>query len=249
MVKSYISALRAILKDDGKKLNEDLFLVSPLTRACHYVNDRSRTHLPLQKSLLSVLLKYTEIHFNKNNQPYLSLLYRTIFSTMYYGLLRISEVAAGDYALLAKNVHIGNNKKKLLLILHSSKTHSKANQPQLVKISSKTLHRGRTVTKNDCPYPYQLLRLYAHSHGPYHRDDNKFFVFSDGAAVHAKAIRNCFKQILKEAGYNPKLYGTHSLRAGHTCDLLKLGLSIETIKKLGQWKSNAVFHYMRYYIT
>ena len=42
-VKSYISAIRAILQDDGIKLNEDLFLVSSLTQACKYVNDKART--------------------------------------------------------------------------------------------------------------------------------------------------------------------------------------------------------------
>ena len=50
-VKSYISALRAVLKEDGKKLDEDLFLVTSLTRACKFVNDRVRTRLPVQKGL------------------------------------------------------------------------------------------------------------------------------------------------------------------------------------------------------
>ena len=42
-IKSYLSAIRAVLKIDGTKLNEDLFLVSSLTRACKLSNDRVTT--------------------------------------------------------------------------------------------------------------------------------------------------------------------------------------------------------------
>ena len=40
---SYLSAIRAVLKIDGIKLKEDLFLVNSLTRACKLQNDRVRT--------------------------------------------------------------------------------------------------------------------------------------------------------------------------------------------------------------
>ena len=86
-VKSYLSAIRAALKDDGIKLNEDLFLVSSLNRSCKYRNDRIRTRLPLQKGMLIMLLRETENYYNERNQPYLKDLYRAIFSTMYFGLL------------------------------------------------------------------------------------------------------------------------------------------------------------------
>ena len=35
----------------------------------------------------------------------------------------------------------------------------------------------------------------------------------------------------------------HGIRLGHVTDLLNLGVSVETIKKLGRWKSNAVYVY------
>ena len=54
--------------------------------------------------------------------------------------------------------------------------------------------------------------------------------------------------MLTQAGYNSKLYTFHSERSRRALDLLKLGLSVETIKRLGRWKSNAVFRYLRYQI-
>ena len=66
-VKSYVSAIRAVLKDDGIKLNEDLFLVSSLLRACKYVNDQAKTRLPIQKRMLEVILGQIETHYRLIN--------------------------------------------------------------------------------------------------------------------------------------------------------------------------------------
>ena len=38
-IKSYLSTIRAVLKQDKVKLKEDLFLISSLTRACRIRND------------------------------------------------------------------------------------------------------------------------------------------------------------------------------------------------------------------
>ena len=58
-------------------------------------------------------------------------------------------------------------------------------------------------------------------------------------------MRTVLKTILKRAGFNEKIYCTHSMHIGHCGDLLKMGFSVETIKKLGRWRSNAVFDYLR----
>ena len=47
-VKSYISAIKAVLREIGIKLNYDQSLILSLTRACRLVNDQIRTRLPIQ---------------------------------------------------------------------------------------------------------------------------------------------------------------------------------------------------------
>ena len=122
--------------------------------------------------------------------------------------------------------------------------------PQMIKIqstSSKQNHR-RGVTTAVVPSsfcPYQLLREYAGERGSFLTDFEPFFVFRDKSPVTAYHFRSCLKSVLKIAGFNAKYYSTHGLRAGQSCDLYNLGLSVETIKKLGRWKSNAVFRYLR----
>ena len=200
--------------------------------------------------MLSVLLN--QLNRDLTDQPYLLILFQTLFCTAYFGLLRVREITetAGDHAILAKDVHLDQNKRKLLFILHHSKTHNKGVHPQLVKISStsakkctKNRHNEEKLRSMYCPY--QLLRQYVQARGPLMALTEQFFVFSDNRPVSSQQFRARLKLTLKHAGFNHKIYDCHSFRIGCCRDLLKLGLSMETVKKLGRWKSNAVFRYFK----
>ena len=245
-IKSYLSAIRAVLKTEGVKLQEDQFLITSLTKACKMTNDKVRIRKPINKKLLAKLVKGVKDHFegaSSNQQPYLSTLYQTLLTVTYYGLFRVGEVTSGTHPVLAKDVFIGFNKRKLLFVLHSSKTHDCGNEPQLIKISS----TSNVKTKNNlAPCPYALMRKYSRMRGPYDKEGSEpFFVFRDGSPVTPAHFRALLKLILTKLGYNEKFFNIHSLRIGRSNDLLKLGLSVETIKKLGRWKSNAVFRYLK----
>ena len=72
-----------------------------------------------------------------------------------------------------------------------------------------------------------------------------FFIFRGGIPVQPLNFRKTLKQMICLAGLDQSYYSTHSLRAGRSCDLLKLGFSVETIKKLGRWHSNSVYAYLK----
>ena len=164
IVRSYLSAIRAVLKIDGIKLNEYMFLVNALTRACKIKNDKIRTRHPIHKSLLHQILWRTHDHFlsEDRNQPFLACLFQTLFATAYYGLFQIGELTSGSHPVLAKDIKIGTNKKKIKFILHTSKTHGKGNRPQIIKISStddvKQIGRKQIISsqkeahQSTCPY-------------------------------------------------------------------------------------------------
>ena len=96
------------------------------------------------------------------------------------------------------------------------------------------------------PCPYELLSDYKRRRKRYKVKTEPFFVFSDGSLVTPIHLRVCLKRAIKKAGFDESLYSSHSLRIGRTTDLFALGLSVETIKKLGRWRSNAIFRYIRY---
>ena len=150
-VKSYISAIKAVLLEEGVKLSEDHYLWNSLTRACRYMNDKVKLRFPIHKKLLNVLLSQLEQLFAF--QPYLLKLYKAMFSAAYYGMFRIGEITKGSQPILARDVHVGQNKTKLLFVLRSLKTHGKHVKPQFVKIPSSVLGE-KSLPQNMSFYPF-----------------------------------------------------------------------------------------------
>ena len=254
-VHSYISAIRVVLKMNNIKVSEDQFLLASLTKACKLRNDKIRTWLPIQKGLLNVILTETKNHFLKNGQGYLAILYQTWICVCYYGLLRVSEVCSGGHPVLAKDVHIAMNKKKFLMVLHTSKTHGLGSAPHMIKFTANSrevrernksrLLKSGTLPQPKTHCPYYLLKKFVEIRGNYHTDSDPFFIFRDGSPIQPWQFSSCLKHMLRISGFDQSLYGMHSLRSGRSCDLYRLGLSVETIKKLGRWRSNVVFRYLR----
>ena len=132
-IKSYISAIRAVLFENKIKLNEDAFLLTSLTRACRLVNDHVKLRLPIHILLLCLILRKLKTIFA--TQPYLLKFHSAILVAGYFGLLRIGELVSSLHVILAKDTQIGVNKEKIMFVLGSSKTHSEDSMPQFVKIT------------------------------------------------------------------------------------------------------------------
>ena len=81
--------------------------------------------------------------------------------------------------------------------------------------------------------------------GDYEHDEEELFVFVDHSPVRPRHVRTLLRVLLKRIGLNEKLYDTHSLRIGRATDLMKQGKTIEEIKRMGRWKSNAVYRYLK----
>ena len=124
-----------------------------------------------------------------------------------------------------------------MFILRSSKTHNKSSFPQTVKISQKQDNLKDKKIRTYCPY-----RRYLNNRGAFNDYEENFFVFKGGSPVEITQFHNTLKLMIKIAGFD---YSMHSLRGGHSLDLMSSGLSVETIKKLGRWKSNAVYNYLK----
>ena len=203
-----------------------------------------RQRLPIQKSLLMVLLDHVTLMYA--DQPYLSVLYQTLFSTAYFGLFRVGELTTSEHTVQVDDVHIAVNKQKIMFMLRSSKTHSRSMLPQKIKISSsrhKPEPTGLVPYLNYCPY--SLIRRYLEIRPKRKNQHEQFFIFQDSTGVNPNNFRKCLKNILRVSGFDYHLYSSHSFRIGHGCDLIKYGVLVETIKHLGRWQSNAVFAYLK----
>ena len=107
------------------------------------------------------------------------------------------------------------------------------------------LFTGTGNELSELPCPYALLRSYSEIRGGFMSDTEPFFVFADRSPVMAKNMCATLHKIINLAGFDAFFYETHSLRAGRSGDLYKMGIPIEIIKKLGRWKSNAVFRHLK----
>ena len=202
--------------------------------------------LPIQCSLLELILFEIQRIFMVRNQPFLSSMYLALFANGYYGMMRVGELTLteSNHAVKAKNVHLATNKDKLLIVLYSSKTHGTQNRPQKIKITSNRSEKsGHYLHRNFCPF--QLMRNYIKHRGDYDSDSEQFFIFGDKSPVSADHARKLLKEVLKTLGLDPSVYGMHSLRIGRTSDLIKFQYSITEVKLLGCWRSNVIYKYIR----
>ena len=250
-IKSYISAIKSVLSDDGYEWNQKKGVLASLTKCCKLINDTVRNRFPIQKGLLELLLFQVERFFKRKNQYYLEMLYKCFFSLAYYGLMRIGELAQSEHVLKAANIHSGDNKQKILLMLYTSKTHGRGSRPQEIRITadpqnySNFTRQGTKVVRRFSPF--EITKEYSRLRGGYRTQNEQFFIFSDGAPVQSKHVRRMLKRLLKGLKLNPKFYNTHSFRIGRATDLDKFGFSIDSIKALGRWRSNTVYNYIRNY--
>ena len=249
-VRSYISAIKTVLMDDGFDISEDQYLIKSLTRACRLTNDKIKTRLPIHKGLLNMIITQIRKFYHDTAQPYLAVLFSSLISTAYYGLFRVGELTSGTHPVLARDVQVAKNKNKMLFVLRTSKTHGKSSRPQMVKISSAKTGLDSKLKPNlklpkTTHCPFKLLQEYLSLRGPYKSMSEPFFILADRSVVTPIMMSTCLKSAIKTLGFDETLYSTHSLRAGRTDDLLKLGLSVESIKKIGRWKSNAIYKYLQ----
>ena len=93
--------------------------------------------------------------------------------------------------------------------------------------------------------PFKIIRNYIKERGGYNSRDENFFVLRDKSIVKPIHPNRILKLCLNRINIDPSLYLVHSLRAGRACDMLKQGYSIDHIKCIGRWKSNAVYKYLK----
>ena len=146
-------------------------------------------------------------------------MYKALFALAYYGLMRVAEISHSDHVIKAKDIYIATNKKKIRILLYSSKTHDKRSRPQEITISAK--EKMGNKQRNFCPF--ELMRRYMKLRNPaYMADDEQFFIFRDRSPVTPQHVRNLLTKLLIRLNLNPACYGRQSMRIGCASDLEKI---------------------------
>ena len=251
-INSYISAVKAVLKQDDIKISEDRYVLNSLVRACRLQNNHVRIRLPIQKRLCAYLIKQTEAHFSQAGQPYLASVYMSMFVAAYYRMLRVGELTSGAHPVRVTDVQLADNKNKVLFILRSSKTHSRDSRPQLVKLTSvpSKERSNRSIsldTQQQLHFcPYKLIKHYLQISPKYRTINEPFYVFRDHTPITPCNAQSVLHLVLGQLGLCPSNYRMHSFRVGRSVDMFHSQIEIGIIKKVGRWKSNIVYSYLNH---
>ena len=89
-IHSYTSAIKVVLVCDGYQRDDQKVLLNTIIKACKLENDTVKTRLLISCNLLELLLFVLDRKYSES-QPYLSILYKSIFFSGYYSLMWIGE--------------------------------------------------------------------------------------------------------------------------------------------------------------
>lgn len=238
-IKSYVSAIRYCLSLDGIKVPHSNCELSAIIQAARQMNDRLYVRLPIQKDLLKLILNFIHTSYIEGRgQSYLGSLLKCAYALAYHGMMRISELTQGEHILKAKDVIYATNKWKITVYLRSSKTHTTADQPQVITV------KALPTWKYNCPV--KIITEYANIRGRNSEYPSQpFLIHRNGEGLTQLQFRTNLKYILHTLGLPSELYGSHSFRIGKAMDDKIRGKSVRTIKEEGRWATSTVYKYIR----
>lgn len=158
-----------------------------------------------------------------------------LFSLMYYGLLRVSEVArtdgTSDHNLTFSQLSLSKSNPPHLTISFHSFKHSLPN-PTPMQVAS--------LSPPICPV--HLYSKYLTHRG---KRPGKAFCFKDMHQITRDYVSKSLRAILALTPYNSPRYNTHSFRIGRATDMAAAGASDRQIMLAGRWKTLAFLKYIR----
>ena len=229
-IKNYVTALSNELKLRGfSGVNyTDYNIQRCLKGTRRLLGDRRKQAtalLPKELLLITSYLKDTVGHTG----------FRAALLTSFRGLLRKAHVTASDATLCRGDITF----HKWGMLIHVSK--------------SKTIQFAERIV--EIPVTYSPLEELCavrwtqrhFSEVPAGKDEPAFRIPHPAGSVPLAydAYQATLKHICGEAGLDPKEFSSHSLRRGGATFLSLIGASIQEIKQRGDWKSDAVFEYLK----
>ena len=144
------------------------------------------------------------------------------------------------------DVHLAPEREKILIVLRTFKTYNLCNTPQIIKISGlgSEIKPMMIAKYKYCPYRIIFDYLQIRDRIRCSLPEPPLFIFRDGRAVKAQDFRLVLKRAIRDLDLDESIYDTHSLHIRRAKDLQKEGLTVDEIKDIGRWKSNAVFNYL-----
>ncbi|KAM3920319.1 uncharacterized protein RB166_014716 [Leptodactylus fuscus] len=163
---------------------------------------------------------------------YESLVFGAGFSLAFFGALRLGELVPPSGSrpggLLQDDVLLCNDSLRIRIRRSKTDTLGKGAWVHLQKVEGDV-----------CPVravnSYLAVRV----------EGSSFLVHESGLPVTAFQFRSVLNKTLSFVGANPSEYGTHSFRIGAATEASRAGLSVESVQRIGRWRSSCYAGYIR----
>lgn len=201
------------------------------------VKRRAPKGRPLQPVTLTMLSELIQLVSSLGVSHFTGALLKAVFSLLYHGCLRISEVAVSgraDHVLRQHQVKFQysfpTGHPRSITLHFTSFKHSKTS----AKVQILASH-------NSCICPVQLLSHFLSIKPP----SPYLFCGADGLPITRGFIVQWLNRLVARSSFSHLRINTHSLRIGRTTDLALTGASDAYIRQAGRWASDAYLKYIR----
>ena len=231
-IRTYCSAVSFFHKIQVQSDPSGSYLVVKTLEGVRKMQPASEVRLPITLELLCRLVGTLP---RLGLSHYDSLLFKAMFTTAFFGLLRVGEIAytssTQSHTLQFENVLTSGPPVRYTLILKSFKF-SQGGEARI------RLQRNSTGA---CPVQHLGNYLAVRSLQP-----GPLFCLPDNTPVTRTRFTGVLSKVIKSLGLDTQIYKSHSFRIGGATYAAQLGFSDAEIRQLGRWRSNAFKKYIRY---
>lgn len=232
---TYNSAIAYFHKIRGLHDPYNSFYIGKLLQGAKRLRPSKENRLPITLAILHRLVTALD---HTCSTTYNQILFKCMFLTAFYGLLRIGEITTNT--INGKNtkhcLHLSDIEQATIgfRIKFQSYKHCKPHSVMSVVISPQPLHTY-------CPVHH--LSNYLRSRGG--RTSDILFVTKSGEPVSRSQFSEVLNRSLLFCGLPLNRFKGHSFRIGAATWLMQSGKSDAQIRNLGRWHSNAFLKYIR----
>ena len=227
-IATYVAGLSFHQKIRGGSDPLDSFLIKKLLQGCKRTRRSIDSRAPVTSELLEKILNAVQ---SICYSDYETVMFKAAFALAFYGLMRISELVytnGQSNALTLCDVKI--EQKALLVTIQSSKSNSK---PVTLQPYTKSLPQS-------CPEA--LIKNYLDMRPA---KPGVLLVHMNELGLTRYQFSSVLNKIVAFLGLPTANFKTHSFRIGRATQLAIQGVSDESMKLMGRWRSEAYKGYVR----
>ena len=223
-IQLYFSRVRAHLSWCNLPSFKDSFMIKLILKGVSAKFREADIRLPVTRKILHDMCSALPMVVQ---DYYLVMLYRSMQTLAFHGLLHPSEFTYSPHVVRIKNVFFDNG--AVIIFLPISKAHNK-NFAQRIRV---------TPQRGHCPVAYLIdyLRVRTFTLGP-------LFVKQDNMPIQYNTVLSLFQDLAQFLDLPTQHYKPHSLRIGVTTELHIKGFTNQVIQSWGRWSSQAFQRYI-----